>query len=320
MMIRANPTHILVVDGANFYSDAARYLKRTHEDKIPVGRAYLRDWFDFDRLIQATAPLTDGGNSLGTVIFRSNRSVGKDKDPKSADPKDKGEPDFALTADKETERFWTRQGSASNTSTMLVVVPGSQKGDKETGVDTAIVVHLFETMDQWDTAVLFTADSDFVPAVWSLRRRGKRVLCSFASDNDEDAHRPLVQASQSFIPWNLEFLRADFAMFHFLTAVYPPFSETPEGKPFSLHVVQRHTHAPNGGVLLSAPPDRGSRPDMEQVLGALKEQVLEPLTLSTIDFHIVISGPGLSFVPVIGGVHRNYERWRQSAPLRPELK
>jgi len=90
---------------------------------------------------------------------------------------------------------------------MLVEIPGAgSSGEK--GMDTSIIVYLFETMDQWSSAVLFTNDTDFVPAVWSLRRKGKRVFC-VASHIERSS--PLVQSCQHFIEWNEEFLRADFA-------------------------------------------------------------------------------------------------------------
>ncbi len=80
-------------------------------------------------------------------------------------------------------------------------------------MDVAIAVHLLETASNWDAGVLFTGDTDLVAAVWSLRRQGKRIFCSLPGQKKTS---PLVQACQSFFPWDLEFLLADFAMFSFL--------------------------------------------------------------------------------------------------------
>jgi hypothetical protein len=80
-------------------------------------------------------------------------------------------------------------------------------------MDISIAVYLFETAERWDAAVLFTEDADFAPAVWSLRRRGERVYCSSPA---RSRATPLVQACQSFLPWDEQFLRADRTLFEFL--------------------------------------------------------------------------------------------------------
>lgn len=190
---------LVVVDGANLMNEVGRYLSTvptTADDATQ--RRYFSEWFDIDRLIAATlgeelklSPYKD----LGIVIVHSLRGIG-----------DEGSL-WRIEQTKATEPFWARQGAAPNTSTLLVQV----KGPKEKGVDTAIVVYMFETIDQWSSAVIFSNDADYVPAVWSLRRKGKRVYCA-ASDSSS----PLVQACQTFLPWHEDFLRADRALFHFL--------------------------------------------------------------------------------------------------------
>jgi len=45
----------------------------------------------------------------------------------------------------------------------------------EKGIDSALTVHLFDTLDSWDRAYILSGDADFVAAVRSLRRRGKVV-------------------------------------------------------------------------------------------------------------------------------------------------
>jgi hypothetical protein len=194
---------LVVVDGHNVYNDAGRLLTQTFPSRAPepVQRAYFREWFDIDRLINATLDDNvglDPHRDLGGVVFHSKGAVGKDT--------------YRLD-DSGTTALWERTGSAANMSTLLVEVPGLPKG-KDRSVDISIVVYLFETVDKWEAAVLFTQDGDFAPAVWSLRRRGKRFYCSLPSKSQG---LPLVQACQSFIPWAPLFLRTDRALFECLS-------------------------------------------------------------------------------------------------------
>lgn len=193
---------LVVVDGHNVYNDIGRFFESADRSKL---HAYVRDWFDFDRLVSATLGTTlalDPWRDLGIVLFHSRRALGKGADKDA----------YSIGGGEASAAFWARQGAAPNTSAMLVEVPGARSG-KDVGMDVSIAVYLFETADSWDAAVLFTHDGDFAPAVWSLRRRGKRVFCS--SPEREEA-LPLVQSCQNFMEWNAEFLRADRALFEFL--------------------------------------------------------------------------------------------------------
>jgi len=189
---------LIVVDGHNFVNDVGRYFTK---HVTPLGadsellHPYIRDWFDIDRLVQTSLDLQiQPWRDLGIVVFRSRKAVGE------GIYKMQGE--HALG-------FWARQGGNPNTSTVLVDVDGAPSG-KDVGMDTAIVVYLFETSARWDAVALFSNDSDFVPAVWSLRRQGKRVFCS---SHTGDRGTPLVQACQNFYPWDTLFLKADWDMF-----------------------------------------------------------------------------------------------------------
>lgn len=193
-------TTLVVVDGANLVNDLGRSLAEATPSKADrsVQERYYREWFDIDRLVTATlgAELRlDTWKDLGITLFHSLRAPGE-------------EGSVYRLEGKETLPFWARQGMAPNTATQLIQVPGP----KEKGVDTAIVVHLFETIDSWESAVIFSNDADYVPAVQALRRRGKRVYCA-SPPNPDDKARPLVQACQSFLPWDMQFLRADRALF-----------------------------------------------------------------------------------------------------------
>jgi hypothetical protein len=192
---------LVVVDGHNVFNDAGRLLAQRPGAKKEDLQAYFAVYFDIDRLISANLaselPM-DAVSDLGSVIFHSQKKIGG------------GEP-YALDG-QDVAAFWSRQGAAPNTSTLLVEVPGAPSG-KDVGMDVAMVVYLFETAKRWEAAVLMTQDADFAPAVWSLRRRGKRVYCSSPSTNEA---QPLVQACQSFLPWNRAVLELDFRLFEVL--------------------------------------------------------------------------------------------------------
>lgn len=198
-------TLLVLVDGPNLYNDVGRLLSPFMEKRsLGADRSaqYYGAWFDVDRLVAATLHPAHEPNSwqdMGTVIFHSRKGVGAPKSP------------YSIQGDAVLD-FWARQGSNPGTSTVLVDIPGSRQGS-EKGIDTSIVVYLFETAERWDRAILFTNDSDFVPAVWALRRRGKRVYCA---SHSEDLSSPLVQACQHFLPLSPEFLLSDLALFEVL--------------------------------------------------------------------------------------------------------
>jgi NYN domain-containing protein len=192
---------LIVVDGPNLYNDVGRHLNSVPSSApTDVQKRYFLSWFDVDRLIWSTLANRldfDPGYGLGAVIFHSRKAL--------------GEPPYNLNGE-ETAEFWVRQGSNPNMSAMLVDLAGAPKG-QEKGIDTSIVVYLYETHASWDAAVLFTNDADFAPVVWSLRRKGKSV---YGSSPAADTARPLVQACQDFIKWDILFLGEDRAFFEFL--------------------------------------------------------------------------------------------------------
>jgi len=184
---------LILVDGPNLYNDVGRYLAIQE----PPPRSYFTDWFDIDRLVRATVPEIDRWkNDLGIVLVHSRNKLGESGAA------------HHLAGAHEVDPFWARQGANPRSSSLLIEIPGSG-GKKEAGVDVAIVTYLFETMTSWDLAILFAADADFVPAVWSLRRKGKSILCA---SRDTGQRGPLVQACQDYRPWDAAFLDADAAM------------------------------------------------------------------------------------------------------------
>jgi hypothetical protein len=103
----------------------------------------------------------------------------------------------------------------------------------------SMAVYLFETLEQWETAVLFTNDTDFVPAVWSLRRKGKRVHCA---SRDNAGASPLAAACQHFLPLALGFLLCDRALF----ALLQPGAAIDQ---FLAACLRRHDALPNKGPM-----------------------------------------------------------------------
>lgn len=200
---------LVVVDGPNVYNDVVRFFASNRDSAdawaVPdeVVARYYREWFDIDRLVAATlgdVHEMDPWDDLGIIIFHSRKALGSDTGP------------GRLKGGEETPSFWARQGANPMTSCMLVDIPGAPQGP-EKGIDTSIVVHLLETSERWQSAVLFSNDADYVPAVWALRNRGKKILCAGHVD---DLSKPLVQACQHFLAWDVPFLRGDLALFHAL--------------------------------------------------------------------------------------------------------
>ena len=80
----------------------------------------------------------------------------------------------------------------------------------EKGIDSSLIVHLFDTMESWNVAYLLSGDADFVPAVKSLRRRGKIVNGAGFTANASSA---LIRECFDYI--NLEdFFSLDLAIYN----------------------------------------------------------------------------------------------------------
>lgn len=186
------------VDLSNFYSSCLK-------SKIVepgVMRSYFIEWLDFDRL---TNYLT--GEWSPTWVFYS---IGKT-----------GSSDFRITntyQDTMIKRINRQKGVTARD----VDIPGEQRetstfkcskcGEENTaetvgekGVDASLTVHLFETMDTWDTAFLLSGDADFVPVVSTLRRMGKNII-TVSSQNTSDA---LIRESYDFMNLDGGFLEFD---------------------------------------------------------------------------------------------------------------
>lgn len=163
------PNAALFVDLPNFYS---RLLKSGIEEPRFL-RDYFLYWLDYDLLAKSLADVFSG-----IWVFYSGERLG---------------PSDERIADQYLKDYIHRINNLEGVTARDVNIPNEQrepiryKCDKcghegnatsvsEKGVDTSLIVHLFDTMNSWDTAFLLSGDADFVPAVASLRRMGKIVI------------------------------------------------------------------------------------------------------------------------------------------------
>lgn len=158
----------IFVDLANFYSQLIKYELKTAKEL----RDYFIGWFDFTNL---SLMLTDEKTDVW-VFYSGNKIGGGD----------------AKIADKYLSNLINRLNQQIGVTCHDVNIVGEQREPyttkckncsevvdtiwkSEKGIDSSLIVHLFDTMEYWDTAYLLSGDADFVPAVKSLRRRGKIV-------------------------------------------------------------------------------------------------------------------------------------------------
>lgn len=204
---------LVVVDGPNLFNTVGQRLQREGSKEELL--TYLCKWFDLDRLVLATVEASENPD-LGIVIFHSRRPLGTG----------------SYRLDQQTQdTFWGRQAAATNTSCIVVDIPGEQNetyefdckhcGEANTtttrsekGVDTTITTYLLETASRWDSVCIFSRDVDFVPPVLSLRRLGKKVFCAV---EDVLSASALVRACQSAFDLSIDFLQHDFALNRFLS-------------------------------------------------------------------------------------------------------
>lgn len=203
---------LVLVDGPNVFNSLARFLEAevgdAHRSLLPE---YFLVWFDFDRLV-LKALGTGSPPTLGIVLFHSNRALGRG----------------ASRLDQAGVRtFWARQAGNFDTSDVTVDVPADQREvyefpcatcnapnsctvSGEKGVDSAMIVHMFETAGRWESLAILSRDVDFAPAVIALRRRGKQV---YAVGEPGDSQTALGRAAQSFFALPLAMLLQDFGLF-----------------------------------------------------------------------------------------------------------
>jgi hypothetical protein len=189
------------VDLPNFYS---RLLKSGMGEPREL-RDYFLHWLDLDLISKWLT-----GEFCPTWVFYSGRRFG---------------PSSERVESQHLEEYIKRISRLASVTPYDVNIPGDQREaftikcecgktvpgqwESEKGVDASLIVHLFDTSDAWDEAVLLSGDADFTPAVHSLRRRGKLISGAGFSGASEC----LVREFYRFEDLAKEVLRADFAAY-----------------------------------------------------------------------------------------------------------
>lgn len=190
------------VDLPNFYSRLLDCGLGTPREL----RDYFLEWLDLDLLAKWLT-----GEPCPVWVFYSGRRIG---------------PSAERIEDKYLEEYIKRITRLPGVTAYDVNIPGKQREafivtcdkcgttapgqwESEKGVDASLIVHLFDTADSWDEAVLLSGDADFTPAVRALRRRGKLISgAGFSS-----AAECLVREFYSFEDLANGVLRHDFAAY-----------------------------------------------------------------------------------------------------------
>lgn len=188
----------LFVDLPNFYS----HLLESGIDDPRLLRDYFLYWLDFDRLAETLT-----GEFSSVWVFHSGRRFG---------------PRANRIQDEYLDTYIERINSLRGVTARDVDIEGKQREqasyqceqcgnqgvaqwESEKGIDASLTVHLFDTMESWGVAYLLSGDADFVPAVASLRRRGKIVIGAGFSARSA----ALVRECYDYIDLCAPFLRDD---------------------------------------------------------------------------------------------------------------
>lgn len=163
--------YAIFVDLPNFYGG----LIRAGLEDPKETRHYFLTWFNFEEL---SKKLT-ASEYVDIWVFYSSHRLG---------------PSDARIEKTDLHNLVQRFNTVAGVTARDVNIPGKQREtldiacpkcgfnnpnvawNSEKGIDSSLIVHLFDTMDVWDVAYLLSGDADFVPAVASLRRRGKIVI------------------------------------------------------------------------------------------------------------------------------------------------
>jgi uncharacterized LabA/DUF88 family protein len=192
------------IDLPNFYSQLIRFLR---EEDILLLKGYFLTWLDFDILAKE---ITNSSSDIW--IFYSEKRIG---------------PSNARIEGKELQNYIKRINMLEGVTAYDVNIPGEQReyftincpnckresqgeSASEKGIDASLAVHMFDTMDSWNVAFLLSGDADFVPAVKSLRRRGKMVI---GGGFPSIASSAILRECYSYIDLFDKFIRFDMAMY-----------------------------------------------------------------------------------------------------------
>jgi uncharacterized LabA/DUF88 family protein len=192
----------LFVDLSNFYGNLL-FSKIAEPTDL---RAYFINWFDFDRLSYfLTGEFSDiwifySGQKLGPSDYRINggdlngfiERINKQKGVTARDVNIPGE---------QREYYTTKCEKCGE----------ENKGEwiSEKGIDASLTVHLFDTSDSWETAILISGDADFVPVVESMRKKGKVIIgAGFIN-----ASRELIKECYEYVDLAEKFICEDFGVY-----------------------------------------------------------------------------------------------------------
>jgi hypothetical protein len=195
----------LFVDLSNFYSR----LVKSEIDTPSNLRSYFIDWFDFSRIANYLCR-----DRADVWIFYSGTKLG-------ASP--------VRIDDQVLKRLIDRFDRQKGVTAYDVNIPGSQREHyevqcadcgktfdavfkSEKGIDSSLIVHLFDTAESWDIGYLLSGDADFVPAVKSLRRRGKILNGAGVLAGASNA---LIKECYEFVDL-IDFLKQDYAAYQLL--------------------------------------------------------------------------------------------------------
>lgn len=193
--------HAAFVDLSNFFNS----LVRCGIDEPRELRNYFLHWLDFDLLAYAIV-----GEIVPVWVFYSGRRLGSKSE---------------RVENAYLAQYIERINRLEGVTAYNVEIPGEQREpvtfkctkcnelnsaiwESEKGVDAALSVHLFDTADAWDHAILFSGDADFTPAVRSLRRKGKIISGAGIS-----ASHALVRELYNFVDLRNTYLRSDYAAY-----------------------------------------------------------------------------------------------------------
>jgi uncharacterized LabA/DUF88 family protein len=194
----------LFVDLSNFYTQIIKHQENDSEN----WRSYFTEWFDFSLLSKRIT-----GNFSDVWVFHS----------------DKLGPKEAKITDKHLNELVSKFNNQKGVTVRNVNIKGEQREHfkvacekcghqteadwkSEKGVDSSLIVHLFDTMDSWDVAYLLSGDADYVPAVSSLRRQGKIVKGAGFPKRTSSA---LIRECFEYVDLFNEFIADDFFIYRF---------------------------------------------------------------------------------------------------------
>ena len=203
-MLSSNDRKVIFIDISNFYSQLINFIK---EENPAILRDYFLTWLDFDALALKIA-----NSSPDIWVFYSEKRIG---------------PSNVRIEGKKLHSYIKRINMLEGVTAYDVNIPGEQReyftincphckkesqgeSTSEKGIDASLTVHMFDTMDSWDIAFLFSGDADFVPAVKSLRRRGKVVI---GGGFPSIASSAILRECYSYIDLFDAFIRFDIAMY-----------------------------------------------------------------------------------------------------------